>query len=39
MQSKVTSILKDGLGNKLFQISCAYAYSQKNNKKMIFYND
>lgn len=39
MKNKVTSLLKDGLCNKLFQISTAYAYSKKYNKEFVLYND
>ena len=39
MKNKVTSLLKDGLCNKLFQISAAYAYSKKYNKELVLYND
>lgn len=39
MKHKVTSILKDGLCNKLFQISSTYSYAKQHNKDFIFYND
>jgi hypothetical protein len=39
MKYKTTSILKDGLCNKLFQISAAYAYAKQYDRDLVFYDD
>ena len=33
--NKVSIKLQGGLGNFLFQISCAYSYSKKHNKELV----
>lgn len=38
MKSKVSVNLVGGIGNNLFQIACAYAYSLKYNKQLILIN-
>ena len=37
--SEVTIKLLGGIGNNLFQIACAYAYSLKHNKELILINE
>ena len=39
MSGEVSIKLQGGLGNNLFQIACAYAYSLKYNKKLILVNE
>ena len=39
MKDKVSIQLSGGLGNNLFQIACAYAYSLKHNKELILVNE
>lgn len=39
MKHKVSAVLKDGLCNKLFQISAAYSYSRQYDRNLIFYDD
>jgi hypothetical protein len=36
MDNFVTPQLSDGLGNRLFQFACSYAYGKKNKKEVIF---
>lgn len=37
--SKVTTKLQGGIGNMLFQIAVAYAYSKKFNKELVLYKE
>ena len=39
MKDKVSIILQGGIGNNLFQIACAYAYSLKYNKELVLVNE
>jgi hypothetical protein len=39
MKNEVSIKLQGGLGNNLFQIACAYAYSLRHNKELILTNE
>jgi hypothetical protein len=39
MKDKVAIRLEGGIGNNLFQIACAYAYSLKHNKELVLVNE